>query len=223
MDSSVDLHSAQFSDYQFSERLTNVWDFAQRGLVYPSPYAIFALGFLADNTTVSREELAQLMVKVRCAIHTTESLKQCNTTLVLGVESSLWKAICCESEMKVPAGLSLNFPGSDDPDHSTVFDRSSNSFEDSNGDLWFHIKSDNAAACEAILALIQLTLGDKLASIEYEKAESKSIEEDGHGGKVLGCRFSENLNNPADPVTIGKHTIVGAEDIEHVGASNSKF
>ena len=37
--------------------------------------------------------------------------------------------------------------------------------------------------------------------------------------RYLGCRFSENLNNPSDPVSIAKHTITGVEDIDHLGSS----
>jgi hypothetical protein len=36
---------------------------------------------------------------------------------------------------------------------------------------------------------------------------------------VLGARFSENLNNPADPITIQEHALVGHEDPAHLGAS----
>ena len=38
-------------------------------------------------------------------------------------------------------------------------------------------------------------------------------------GRVLGGRFSENLNNPADPVTIQDNALVGFEDPNHLGAS----
>ncbi len=219
MDSRAHINHNQYADLQFSERLTNVWDFTQRGLVYPSPHAIFAIGFLADGVQVGRDELAQLMAQVRQQIHTSDSLRQSNTSLVLGVGIALWKQICQKSQLTVPAGLTLNFPDPEDENNSTVFNRSNSSFNNADGDLWFHIKSDSEYACSVVLEAIQAILGDQLQQIQYEKAASKSTEEDGHGGKVLGCRFSENLNNPADPVTIAKHSVVGSEDVEHVGAS----
>ncbi len=36
---------------------------------------------------------------------------------------------------------------------------------------------------------------------------------------MLGCRFAENLNNPADPISIAKHAIIGPEDQKHFGGS----
>ncbi|MEL6750301.1 MAG: formate acetyltransferase, partial [Pseudomonadota bacterium] len=62
-------------------------------------------------------------------------------------------------------------------------------------------------------------LGDRVASSVAQPAASKSDQADGKKGKVLGCRFSENLNNPADPVTVAKHALTGPEDIDHLGAS----
>ena len=87
--------------------------------------------------------------------------------------------------------------------------------------MWFHIKSDSPKDCQRMLGLIKegLEATGLLDNIEATTAASKSSEADGSGGKVLGCRFSENLNNPADPVTIAKHSIVGAEDLEHLGGS----
>ncbi len=39
------------------------------------------------------------------------------------------------------------------------------------------------------------------------------------GGKVLGCRFSENLNNPSDPITIQEQVLIDFADPPHIGAS----
>ena len=36
---------------------------------------------------------------------------------------------------------------------------------------------------------------------------------------MLGSRFSENLNNATDPLTVQQHTVVGLEDPAHLGAS----
>ena len=80
-------------------------------------------------------------------------------------------------------------------------------------------KSDNEDACKIVLNLILTYLKSNTERYYAQPAASKSSNEDGHAGKVLGCRFSENLNNPSDPVTIAKHTIIGCEDIEHLGGS----
>mgnify|MGYP000275782513 CR=1 FL=1 len=46
----------------------------------------------------------------------------------------------------------------------------------------------------------------------YQHGSTKSTQPGRLGGKVLGCRFSENLNNPSDPLSIQTQALVGAED-----------
>jgi hypothetical protein len=53
----------------------------------------------------------------------------------------------------------------------------------------------------------------------WQAAVTKSNQPEHRGGKVLGSRFSENLNNATDPLTIQQQTIVGFEDPAHIGAS----
>ena len=53
----------------------------------------------------------------------------------------------------------------------------------------------------------------------WQAAATKSTRPDNRGGKVLGSRFSENLNNATDPLTIQQQTIVGFDDPDHIGAS----
>ena len=54
---------------------------------------------------------------------------------------------------------------------------------------------------------------------QAQDAATKSTRPDKRGGKVLGSRFSENLNNATDPLTIERQTIVGDDDPDHRGAS----
>ncbi|MFT5720105.1 MAG: Dyp-type peroxidase family [Motiliproteus sp.] len=210
-----------FNELHFSDRLKNVWQFTQRGLVYPSPHAVFALAFLDHSKPVDLPQLQTLMLDIRQQIHHDKSLQQRNSSVVLGVEGSLYKKLCQQSGQNIPKGLALNFPDEPGSDTSTVFARSSKSFKNSGAQLWFHIKSDSPQACQLMLNLIKEALDATglLDKIDATTAASKSNEADGSGGKVLGCRFSENLNNPTDPVTIAKHSIIGTEDLEHLGGS----
>ncbi|XZF15231.1 Dyp-type peroxidase [Chitinophagaceae bacterium MMS25-I14] len=201
----------------FEERFDEVWKHCQRGLVYPSPYAIFATFWM--NRPVSRTQLAHVMASIRHKVNTHDELKDRNTSAVLGVSFTNWAVICEQEGMSVPKGMKFNFPSGNNPYSSDVIDASKGVFDDARGDLWFHIKSDDEKACGIVLELIIDALKDDTKGHYAQKAASKSNEEDGHRGKVLGCRFSENLNNPADPITIAKHTLIGAEDMEHFGGS----
>ncbi len=100
-----------------------------------------------------------------------------------------------------------------------MFSASKDVFENSDGDIWFHIKSDSKKACDLVLELVVAALKEDTEDYIAQDSASKSNREDGHKGKVLGCRFSENLNNPSDPITIAKHTLIGGEDIDHLGGS----
>ncbi|RQO75496.1 formate acetyltransferase [Pedobacter sp. KBW06] len=205
----------------FEERLDEVWKHCQRGLVYPSPFAIFTTFWLSKpaDKPLDREHLAQLMASFRKVINTNPALKNKNTSVVLGVSFRNWAILCEEYDMPLPKGMRLNFPSREDQYTSDVFDASKGVFDDSDGDIWFHIKSDKEEACDEVLELIVAALKEETKDYYAQKAASKSDQEDGHNGKVLGCRFSENLNNPSDPITIAKHTLIGGEDIEHLGGS----
>lgn len=201
----------------FEDRFKEVWKHCQRGLVYPSPFAIFSTFWMKEPFTSS--ELALLMASLRLKINTDKALSDKNTSVILGVSFENWERICKEEGKTIPKGMKLNYPKKSNPNQSRAFKESNGVFNDSEADIWFHIKSDNEDACKIVLNLILTYLKSNTERYYAQPAASKSSNEDGHAGKVLGCRFSENLNNPSDPVTIAKHTIIGCEDIEHLGGS----
>jgi Dyp-type peroxidase family len=204
----------------------DVWQQAQRGLVYPSPYALFATFWRSPHTPITRAGLSGVLRTVREEIHT--HYGSANTTAVVGIGFRLWQQWCQQAGIPLPKGMRLKFPsgeagvdGAYAP--STVFRRSHGTFVDSGGDLWFHIKSDREADCPAVFGIVRGLLAE-LGCVDpnrtvHQVAATKSVREDKRGGKVLGCRFSENLNNPTNPVSIQKHTIVGPEDPAYLGAS----
>ncbi len=202
---------------KLEERLDEVWKHCQRGLVYPSPFAIFTTFW--TKTRVNRSQLADLMASLRKEINTGTELKDRNTSVILGVSFKNWAAICNSDKLPLPKGMRFNFPTENDPYTSDVFDASKGVFDDTEGDIWFHIKSDSKNACEVVLERIVNTLKEVTKHYFAQDAASKSNSKDGNKGKVLGCRFSENLNNPSDPITIAKHTLIGGEDIDHLGGS----
>ncbi|GAA4196805.1 hypothetical protein GCM10022289_03070 [Pedobacter jeongneungensis] len=202
---------------KLEERLDEVWKHCQRGLVYPSPFAIFTTFW--TKIRVQRSQLADLMASVRKEINTNAELKDRNTSVILGVSFKNWAGICNSDKLPLPKGMRLNFPSETDHYTSDVFDASKGVFDDTEGDIWFHIKSDSKNACEVVLELIVDTLKEVTKHYFAQDAASKSNSKDGNKGKVLGCRFSENLNNPSDPITIAKHTLIGGEDMDHFGGS----
>lgn len=201
----------------FEDRFEEIWKHCQRGLVYPSPFAIFATFWL--NNPVDKLQMAELMASVREQINTDGDLNDRNTSLVLGISFKNWAAICESEGKSLPIGMKLNCPKDDNPFESKVFEESNGAFKESGGDIWFHIKSDDKNSTEKVLQLVVDALDKDTKDYFAQDAASKSNSKDGHKGKVLGCRFSENLNNPSDPISIAKHSLIGAEDMEHFGGS----
>ncbi len=207
-----------------NERGHDIWDHVQRGLVYPAPHAVFATFWAdEDGEPLTLDVLRRVTADVRRLIH--QHHGNSNTTAVAGVGFRRWARWCAEDGRPLPAGMRVLFPVSpDEPVVSAVFDRSAGTFADSAGDLWFHIKSDDPAHCRAVLNYLTDVLGKRERCVDpkrtvAQEAATKSQRPDKRGGKVVGSRFSENLNNPTDPVTVQRNVVVGDEDPEHLGAS----
>ncbi len=211
----------QLSSTEGSERVLDVYQLMQRGLVYPSPYSRFAMFWKAEGAEISRDFVRDGFERTR-RLTSQEPYLSAHTSAVVGVSFELFKAWCDRHGMSYPAGMELKYPaesagGSKRPT-SEVFERSSGTFQDSGADLFIHIKSDDKAHLAEVYDRIVERLGDKIERAEYEDCDRRRTR-DSEDGKVLGCRFSENLNNPADPITVANHTLVGYEDAEHAGGS----
>ncbi|EPX60877.1 hypothetical protein D187_001528 [Cystobacter fuscus DSM 2262] len=222
--SSAPRSAELLSTREGNQQQHRIWESVQRGLIYPSPHALFATFFRQpQGRPLTKAILQQLMKDVRAAIH--ERWPSANTTAIVGVGFKLWQEWCAQEGTALPEGMRFLFPEAEGGSYrSTVFSRSNGTFVDSQADLWFHIKSDNPEHCPQVFAFIRERLVDqeqclRAGPTDHQEAHSKSLHPDGKGGKVLGCRFSENLNNPTDPLTLQDQTLVGSEDPERIGAS----
>jgi Dyp-type peroxidase family len=213
------------SDERGRRTREDVWRCVQRGLVYPSPYAVFVTFFCREPraAAITKPALGRLLSDVRVKIHA--DYPGAHTTAILGVGFRLWHELSVGDGSPLPLGMSLRFPASDGPaPRSEVFTRPGTAFRDSAADLWFHVKSDDERHCAGLLGYLRHRLEEveewaDEAKTVAQAAATKSTRPDKRGGKVLGGRFSENLNNATDPLTIQQNAIVGFEDPAHVGAS----
>lgn len=208
-----------------TQRTVDVYERMQRGLIYPAPHARFAT-FWPGETRLTRQDLADLVRHTRRIIH--REFGDANTTACFGVHFGLFQEWCEEDGMSVPTGMTyMKPPGStheEPPNRSGVFAGSGGAFQDSEGMLWVYVKSDDETHLAGVFEVVQASLRDggfvdvAERTVVYQDCDSRPTR-DSKDGKVLGCRFSENLNNPADPITVRAHSLVGFEDIEHAGAS----
>jgi Dyp-type peroxidase family len=202
----------------------DVWRCVQRGLVYPSPHAMFATFFRREHSGpgMTKWRLGHILANARHMIH--EKLPKAHTSLILGVSFGLWQEMSVADGLPLPVGMRLQSEMEPGQNRARVFHRPGTAFFDSGADLWFHIKSDIELHCNGVLEWLRHRLEEQEAWADgsrtvWQAASTKSNRPDNRGGKVLGCRFSENLNNATDPLTIQQQTIVGFEDPDHIGAS----
>ncbi len=190
-----------------------IWSRVQRGLVYPSPYAVYAI-FRRRGDGLTKDVLRRLLEELRREIH--RHMGDAHTSATVGVGFPLWREWCAADGTPLPSGMELLFP---EGDTSAVFMRSNGTFVDSAGDLWFHIKSDDAAYCARAFELIHAGLEEYVdPSLTIAQPAARKKPSPGNpGGKVIGCRFSENLNNATDPLSLEDHVLV--EEEPHRGAS----
>jgi deferrochelatase/peroxidase EfeB len=159
------------------DRFRTVWSHTQPGLVYASPYAIFTIAWLKHTKTLRLHQLSALMLKVRTHIHEENpSLKAKHSSVTLGVSFHLWERLT--SKHHVPVGMFLRHPVTKGHPHdSLVFHDSKTFFTNSKGDLWFHIKSDTAEACDAIFQFLEAELNKMgLEKCMHQKANSRTKE-----------------------------------------------
>ncbi len=217
------LSQRDLSTDRGQQRMLAQYDLMQRGLVYPAAYARFATFWRRPGRRITRGRVRQTVQRIRRLIH--HRFGDTNTTAVVGVHFALFRKWCAEEEdLTVPDAIAFLHPTAPDGEGdvtSTVFADSLGTFQDSQGDLWFHIKSDRQDYLEPIYAAICAELENVIDDRRvYQDCNRRSrAGDDSSTGRVLGCRFAENLNNPADPITVSNHTLVGLEDIDHAGAS----
>ncbi len=197
----------------------------QRGLVYPSPYAIFATFWRRTDDPhaerITRTKVGQVWRHLRQWAH--EHCGKQHASAIVGVNLNLWLAWCAAEGRPAPGGMGYEHPEVLDGHlTSAVFGRSGGVFQDSRGDLWFNLKADTQTAVEQLFAELKRLLVDdwQMVGDNYvaQFANSRPTPTEPNG-KVLGRRFSENLNNPADPISVSQHALVGYEDWKHLGAS----
>ena len=120
---------------------------------------------------------------------------------VCGVDYTLWRAWAEKFGLPMPeqsmdAGVLNQVP-----------------FKNTEGDFWFHIKSESNETCETIAEFVKAQF-DGLAEHHTETPAHKRPQ-----GKVIGKRFRDAMINPVDPVNFAQRILVGAEDAEYEGSS----
>lgn len=175
-------------------------NYSQKGLAYFPDHAIYATFFTKQNDLVSHGLWQSLAVDLDAYCESTDF----RTVVLLGVGFELWRTWSKELGQGLPMGM-----GSRDK-----LDQLSQSFGNTGGDLWYHIKSDTAKSAKRALELIEKRLDGILAAENLVVPAKKR-----HKGKVLGGRFTDGLENPADAEDLSARVLIGDVDPSHRGAA----
>jgi len=186
----------------------------QPGLVYPADHALFSLCWVTDTFTkallkTTVEKVNEFIEKKYFA---EGEITHHTTSMVVGVSFPLFEKWCKEEGKSIPKAMKT------DNKHN-VFTRAGSIFKDSGAAIFFHIKAAVKAHVESIHKVLKESIGEDLKKEVSQACNRRDRLGEKGKGRVLGCRFAENLNNPADPITVANHTLVGYEDPDHLGGS----
>jgi hypothetical protein len=87
----------------------NVWRCVQRGLVYPSPHAVFVTFFRRQHpeSAMTKARLGKVLAEARHTIH--KKFPDPHTTAILGVGFGLWHEMSAGDGTPLPDGMRLQF------------------------------------------------------------------------------------------------------------------
>lgn len=174
--------------------------FTQKGLAYFPDHAIYGTFFLESRSLAAHSLWQSLAVDLDGLCRGTGF----RTVVLLGVGLELWAAWSKELGYSLPAGMGTK----------AKLDQHAQVFGNAGGDLWFHIKSDSREGAQSALSLIENRLAGAVApGAMIVPAEKR------HKGKVLGGRFTDGLENPADAEDLSARVVVGDDDPSHRGAA----
>lgn len=175
--------------------------YSQKGLAYFPDHAIYGTYYLKDIHDPEIHGLWQSLARDLDDICAGTGFR---TIVLLGVGFELWQAWSAQQGRAIPRGMGGR-------DKLTEL---SQAFGNDGGDLWFHVKSDTAEGARIPMELIARRLQAVLASGSLIVPAEKR-----HKGKVLGGRFTDGLENPADAEDLSNRVVVGEDEPDHRGGT----
>lgn len=173
---------------------------AQTGLAYFPDHAIYAALTLKSDEALTLAQWQELSRELERHCAKTGF----GTVVLKGVGFECWAAWAAASDQTRPTGMG----------NRDKLNEHAQAFGHTGGDLWFHVKSDTAAGAAAAMALIDNALQGLIEAGAQPVVAQKRLK-----GKVLGGRFTDGLENPANAEDLSLRVLVGDEDSDHRGAA----
>lgn len=174
--------------------------FSQTGLAYFPEFAVYGTYYLKDHSRRTHDLWQTLARELDRHCKATNY----RTVVLLGVGFELWAAWSKEFGYPKPEGMGSK----------RKLDELSQAFGNTGGDLWFHVKSDSESEAQKAQSLIEARLKDHYSQPPLIVPAKKR-----HKGKVLGGRFIDGLENPADAEDMSARVVIGDEDAPYRGGA----
>ncbi len=185
----------------------------QPGLIYPAPWQC-ALSIFDLPDSLDRTSFAKIVSKARRIIHDKHGSKHASVCVAFSL--AVWSKFCKAEGRPLPAGMTFAKEGKC-PFSPSVLDKAEGVLKDSAAGAWFIVKADEKSAVDALAEYLLSELGtygvnfQSIYRVDMHSRNNSTVPSSGTGGRVLGGRFKENLRNPASPVEILEHVLVGQE------------
>ncbi len=208
-------------DQSLRDRANAALSWMQPGLIYPAPFQC-ALSVLRLPSSMDRAQFARLLSAARRYIHVDHPDSHASACVAFAF--STWLRFCKAESRTPPRGMVFEQPSANQ-DVPQVVDRSGGVLQNSGVQAWFVVKADTQDAVSAIARFLAARLGEAgvdaadIVEVAMQSRVNSTLPKGGAGGRVLGGRFQENLRNPASPVEILEHVLVGGEDPNCIGGA----
>jgi Dyp-type peroxidase family len=220
-DLSLSATQAKDPEQLLRERANASLSWMQPGLIYPAPFQC-ALSVFGLPSEMGRAEFADLLSAARCFIHSDHP--DCHASACVAFSFATWVRFCEADARRLPRGMEFE-QQCDDRGEPQVIERSHGALQNSGAQAWFIVKADTKVAVSAVASFLveRLRAGgvasDDVIEVLMQSRTNPTLPKGGSGGRVLGGRFQENLRNPASPVEILEHVLVGGEDPDCAGGA----
>ncbi len=202
------------TEIELKKRGNETLSWMQPGLIYPAPWQT-ALSLFDIPDTLTLNDFSVIISNARDFIHMHQGSKHASVCVAFSLE--LWTKFCKAENYPLPEGIKFSEVG-ESPFIPKVLQKAQGVLQDSTANVWFIVKADEKEVVEEVVKYLytelkRLRINTELAYRVDMHSRNNSTMPSGKEkeGRVLGGRFKENLRNPASPIEILEHVLVGTE------------
>lgn len=202
------------TEIELRKRGNETLSWMQPGLIYPAPWQS-AITLIDIPESLVLQNFSEIISNARDFIH--ESHGNMHASVCIAFSLALWTKFCKEEGYPLPEGMSFSEQG-ESPYIPKVLQKAQGILKDTTAKVWFIVKADEKEVIEEVVNYLCVKLNslgiitESAYRVDMYSRNNNIISNDkGKDGHILGGRFKENLRNPASPVEILEHVLIGSE------------